>query len=867
MSEKLQAEILINPTLKTLTTKLRVFLTTEGAYRHIIFSGQALQHSGCWVLQDALFTLANLAEILRSSEVSGAIKQGQVKGTLAVNTFAEGDWSEAHLGKLAPQLQVRLNLPSHGGVSDLAGYIQFGAYLSYFLKVVPLKDLLQSSSVVGNIRFSRPTLYIFPSCQGDSALFGISGFNLLVNGGYGRKACFWDFTRHLDRIDAMLVSHLGPDNLFGVRAVVARKAQENVHPEIGYVYMNAVERGKPAAEGDAAENDAAGGKKSTRSLLLSLGDEASGVVEDMKTIGTCAPRPCVAVMQGANLQPTNLYHKVGHGTLDMFVLSPTQDSKALKDFLAQWSKRGNGFSAKGGAIPACHSASVCAILVWKPASPHDMVTRILFPGSAPQSALFEGLDRLKNVALFQYHTGSDTKGAKKGSSGKPQTPKPPPAKSPAPPKQEPPKKAPPKKEPQKGGVPSKGKDDKGSDLDKKSSTPSSESKSPVGSKQPLASPGSASAASEGVASAGAATPDEDNKENQLENGRDGGDLLVDLQSAPPPETVGDLVDLEEPSGGMESEKPDPDEKDVDTKEVGNAPGGAFDGISPEGLPSPTAEGALPRGQVDKNRIASKSHQNPDSAAEEEESPSSTEPFDPSKHWGAPMDLPAPSRPTNKSDSSAKGEEGAANDKPPALDLPRKKTSPTKPQSSKPLAGDEDRSKSAVGGGSDPPRKSSTSSVKKGRPGTAPTDASAKPAPRGPAKKPATSASGPVTKPATLKPVVPFYVDLAYVPGHGSTHYLDIDFFRRVRARYYVLSTLSPDAGVLTALLEAKQMWDDPESEVTIIPTYDADVLRYWMAAHRDQLSQWRIDVAPSANRCSIQLQDHETSCAAYRLEF
>lgn len=35
--------------------------------------------------------------------------------------------------------------------------------------------------------------------QGDAALFGINGFNMLLDGGYSRKACFWDFVRHLDR--------------------------------------------------------------------------------------------------------------------------------------------------------------------------------------------------------------------------------------------------------------------------------------------------------------------------------------------------------------------------------------------------------------------------------------------------------------------------------------------------------------------------------------------------------------------------------------------------------------------------------------------------------------------------------------------
>ena len=57
------------------------------------------------------------------------------------------------------------------------------------------------------------------------------------------------------------------------------------------------------------------------------------------------------------------------------------------------------------------------------------------------------------------------------------------------------------------------------------------------------------------------------------------------------------------------------------------------------------------------------------------------------------------------------------------------------------------------------------------------------------------------------------------------------------------------------------------SEVTIIPTYDSDVLGYWVADNEDALTEYKIDLAPSASRCTINLQDHETSCAAYRLEF
>lgn len=50
------------------------------------------------------------------------------------------------------------------------------------LNPAALAELMESSDVVGNIRFSHPTLYVFPGGQGDAALFGINGFNMLGNG-------------------------------------------------------------------------------------------------------------------------------------------------------------------------------------------------------------------------------------------------------------------------------------------------------------------------------------------------------------------------------------------------------------------------------------------------------------------------------------------------------------------------------------------------------------------------------------------------------------------------------------------------------------------------------------------------------------
>jgi len=114
---------------------------------------------------------------------------------------------------------------------------------------------------------------------------------------------------------------------------------------------------------------------------------------------------------------------------------------------------------------------------------------------------------------------------------------------------------------------------------------------------------------------------------------------------------------------------------------------------------------------------------------------------------------------------------------------------------------------------------------------------------------------------------PVWMDLAYVPHHGASDYADAEFFKRVRARYYVFSGVEPSKEVFNALLEAKKTWENKEQEVTIIPTYDTDVLGYWVAENEDLLTELKIDLAPSASRCTINLQDHATSCAAYRLEF
>ena len=411
--------------------------------------------------------------------MDNSLKQQQEGTSVHVHTFAEGSWTTANLHKvIAKNVTVELN---PGEMLDAnQGLMNLSSYLSSIINVKTPKDLLLSSDVVGNIRFNRPTLYVFPGCNGDSALFGINGFNLLVNGGYNRKACFWDFTRHLDRIDAMLVTHLGSDNIFGVSSVMDRKVTENVHPEIGYVYMNGVDKKKHSPNGDTQPEN--GGIHKQPSLVVNLAEEGHRVIENLHLLGQ-APGSCIGSMQGKDFKPVNLYHKVGHGTLDMYVLNPMQDSKELKEFYTQWNKNVNSFSSKGG-IPLPNVMSVCALLVWRPANANEKITRILFPGNSPQPKIFEGLDKLKTLDIFQHSTCSELslhapKPAKKAAGVKPASAPPKRTPPPSTPRAEPKKTSPPRemRTPAKSAPPSK--TTKDAKNKKTGAVPKTEKKSPA----------------------------------------------------------------------------------------------------------------------------------------------------------------------------------------------------------------------------------------------------------------------------------------------------------------------------------------------------------------------------------------------------
>uniref|UniRef100_A0A672QIS8 Microtubule associated protein 1B n=1 Tax=Sinocyclocheilus grahami TaxID=75366 RepID=A0A672QIS8_SINGR len=410
-SNVLETVVLINPSDEAVSTEVRLMVSDTAHHKLLLLAGQCFENTGELILQSGSFSLSNFIDIFTDQEIGELLStiHPANKANLTIFCPEHGDWKNSNLDKHNLQDFIHMKLNSPTILPEMEGLSEFTEYLSESVEIPSPFDMLEPPTSGGFLKLSKPCCYIFPGGRGDSALFAVNGFNMLINGGSDRKSCFWKLLRHLDRVDSVLLTHIGDDNLPGINSMLQRKiaeleeeqSQEStansdwtknmISPDIGVMFVNVPQNLENLEPNYRIRRNA---------------EEVSLMLQYLNKL-SLKPEPLHRNI-GNTVEPLILFQKMGVGKLEMYVLNPAENSKELQYFLREWTGSDKDKApillpnGKESELQISYLSSISSLIVWHPANPSEKIIRVLFPGNSTQNNILEGLEKLKHLDFLKH---------------------------------------------------------------------------------------------------------------------------------------------------------------------------------------------------------------------------------------------------------------------------------------------------------------------------------------------------------------------------------------------------------------------------------------------------------------------------------
>ena len=103
-------------------------------------------------------------------------------------------------------------------------------------------------------------------------------------------------------------------------------------------------------------------------------EEGNAMLSNLQILNL-QPQVCLRDRDSA-YKPINLYHKVGHGKLDMYVINPSKEAKEIREFMERWNGENSKTLGKYSDLPNNCAANL--IIFWRKKHLHNLIRTYTF---------------------------------------------------------------------------------------------------------------------------------------------------------------------------------------------------------------------------------------------------------------------------------------------------------------------------------------------------------------------------------------------------------------------------------------------------------------------------------------------------------